>query len=339
MAWIEVHTNLPDHPKVLRAAKALKLDSDALVGKLIRLWTWAVDNRSDGRIQDWDDDVVANIMRYKGKPERLFEVLVEVRLLDPVEDGGYAIHDWYEHIGGLIEQREAQKAYAKRHYALYNDLRLTRAVKERDGDTCQYCGKKVNWKDRKGRDGGTYDHIDPDGDNTLENLCVACRSCNSSKKDRLPWEAGMQFIDESALWQIYGRFYGGFQPDKSSRKSVITVPNRTLPNKTDIMTDTTTSPAREEPELSTAYPQLSEQIEWAWINVMAEAPTEAQVRTVARHSVGMDISAVQYALELACLYGAANPAAYAARVLNEWNTLGIRTGDAARAWRDEQGGV
>jgi len=48
MSWIEIHDNLPDHPKVGEVAEALKMDNDAVVGKLVRLWTWAINNREDG---------------------------------------------------------------------------------------------------------------------------------------------------------------------------------------------------------------------------------------------------------------------------------------------------
>ena len=34
-------------------------------------------------------------------------------------------------------------------------------VRWRDGDACRYCGKVVNWADRKGGKGGTYDHRMP----------------------------------------------------------------------------------------------------------------------------------------------------------------------------------
>ena len=70
MAWIEAHDTLPDHPKVLRAAKALRLDSDALVGKLLRLWTWALSNREDGILSDLDAGVLHRIMNYGGKADK-----------------------------------------------------------------------------------------------------------------------------------------------------------------------------------------------------------------------------------------------------------------------------
>ena len=113
MAWIEAHDTLPDHPKVLRAAKMLRLDSDALVGKLLRLWTWALSNREDGVLSDLDAGVLHRIMNYGGKADKLLAALTEVRLLDALPDGRYAIHDWDEHVAMLMEQRDRKRTQAR----------------------------------------------------------------------------------------------------------------------------------------------------------------------------------------------------------------------------------
>jgi len=38
--WIKIEHALPDKPEVMEIAHALKIDADAVVGKLIRVWTW-----------------------------------------------------------------------------------------------------------------------------------------------------------------------------------------------------------------------------------------------------------------------------------------------------------
>lgn len=113
MAWIEAHDTLPDHPKVLRAARTLRMDSDALVGKLIRLWTWALNNRENGALSDLDATVLHRILNYNGKAEKLLSALLEAQLLDALPEGGYAIHDWDEHTGRLMEQRDRKRAQAR----------------------------------------------------------------------------------------------------------------------------------------------------------------------------------------------------------------------------------
>jgi 5-methylcytosine-specific restriction endonuclease McrA len=67
-------------------------------------------------------------------------------------------------------------------------------VKQRDRSLCRYCGIRVNWTDKRGGDGATYDHVDPDGDNTRDNVVVACRRCNGRKRDRTPEQAGMPLL-------------------------------------------------------------------------------------------------------------------------------------------------
>jgi 5-methylcytosine-specific restriction endonuclease McrA len=70
------------------------------------------------------------------------------------------------------------------------EVRLSReTVFERDGHTCQYCGKKFHVDEL------SIDHVIPrerGGRNTWENLVTACKSCNAKKANRLPHEAGMR---------------------------------------------------------------------------------------------------------------------------------------------------
>jgi 5-methylcytosine-specific restriction endonuclease McrA len=71
-------------------------------------------------------------------------------------------------------------------------MRLTRReVFQRDGYTCQYCG-------RTGRD-LTLDHVMPrhrGGKHTWENLVSACKTCNHRKAGRTPQEARMVLARE-----------------------------------------------------------------------------------------------------------------------------------------------
>lgn len=137
MAWIELHDNLPDHEKVIEVAATLKMDKDMVVGKLVRLWTWAVNNREDGLLRDHDISTVAEKMRFRGKPQHLIDALANARLLDPV-DGGYMIHDWDERVGMLMAKREDARAQSRQRTARYRarqkgeDVTAGNALQERD---------------------------------------------------------------------------------------------------------------------------------------------------------------------------------------------------------------
>lgn len=67
-----------------------------------------------------------------------------------------------------------------------NDTRnpdITMPVRLRDGDGCRYCGCIVQWSNRRGARGATYDHREPGKPATVETLVIACRSCNSGRKN------------------------------------------------------------------------------------------------------------------------------------------------------------
>ena len=77
-----------------------------------------------------------------------------------------------------------------------------RAVFARDDYRCQYCGDRAD----------SIDHVVPrsrGGGDDWDNLAAACRSCNSSKRNRTPTEAGMRLVrpcraPRSSAWTIIG---------------------------------------------------------------------------------------------------------------------------------------
>lgn len=48
MAWIKFEHTTPDKPEVVEMAALLRLDQDAVVGKLLRVWAWADQNSIEG---------------------------------------------------------------------------------------------------------------------------------------------------------------------------------------------------------------------------------------------------------------------------------------------------
>lgn len=110
---------------------------------------------------------------------------------------GFKMHDYLEHNDGReavearIEKADGDRDWDRRRKQLQRNSTLTTEIRRRDGDACRYCGRAVQWHDRRGPDGGTYDHVEPRGDNSPENVVVACRGCNSVKGNRTPQQAGM----------------------------------------------------------------------------------------------------------------------------------------------------
>lgn len=89
---------------------------------------------------------------------------------------------------------ETKRARWQRAKELQRDGELRRRIKDRDRNLCRYCGRRVNWSDKKSGIAATYDHVDPDGPNSLDNVVVACKACNSKKRDRTPEQAGMSLL-------------------------------------------------------------------------------------------------------------------------------------------------
>lgn len=185
--WIKSHQSLREHPKTRKLAKRLGGLPKA-IGHLHCLWWWAMDYAPDGDLTKFDAEDIAIGAEWEGEPEEIIGYLVECGFLDNGE--GLCIHDWDQWVGAFLEQEARRCAKNRAMRDAYADGTIA-AVRERDGDHCRYCGKAVNWSDKRGPDGATYDHVFPGGPTTIENLVVCCRSCNSLKRDRTPKQAGL----------------------------------------------------------------------------------------------------------------------------------------------------
>lgn len=110
MAYIEVRTTLPDHRKLRSAARALHVDRFKLIGHLVTLWIWALDNVPSHGVMDGLSDT--DLEEAAGWPEEmageLVPALIEAGFIDD-EDGVRYLHDWDEYAGRLLKKREADR--------------------------------------------------------------------------------------------------------------------------------------------------------------------------------------------------------------------------------------
>jgi 5-methylcytosine-specific restriction endonuclease McrA len=180
MSWVRFDDQFPIHRRIESLSDpAFRLHVSAIC--------WCARNLTDGRVSLEDlDSAVPKTMK---RPEKFVTELVR-RGAWIKHPWGWEIHDYLEYQFSKEKVLKERKRNARRT-ALHRDTEVINAVRLRDGDICRYCGQTVNWSDRRSPDGGTYDHIDPDGPNSLENLAVACRGCNSRKHNRTPEQAGM----------------------------------------------------------------------------------------------------------------------------------------------------
>jgi 5-methylcytosine-specific restriction endonuclease McrA len=122
-----------------------------------------------------------------------------------LEPGAFYFHDWLDYqLTRDVAKLPEHRLKHNRKKALSRDHALREAIVDRDRGHCRYCHKRVEFADRVSDDGGTYDHIDPDGPNSFDNCVVACRGCNIKKANRTPAEAGMTLLDPIEPYQIGG---------------------------------------------------------------------------------------------------------------------------------------
>ena len=204
MPWARLDESAMDHPKV-----------SALADGAFRLWVqglvYCQRFLTDGYISD-----VALRGQRAYSPKRKAELLT-VGLWEQSETG-VRVHDYLDWNESREHVSEARR-FARVRMALVRDPELRRAIQARDGNACRYCGQPVNWLDRKGPRGATYDHVVPGGGDDLTNLVVSCRGCNSRKGQRTPEQAGLVLLDPNQKY-----------PDRHlDKSSTNTTPRHTTP--------------------------------------------------------------------------------------------------------------
>lgn len=222
MTWAKLDDQYFRHPK----SRAAGRDGRALDLAAICYCSSAL---TDGFVSDAALPLIAAEAEVKASVARK---LVDVGRWDAV-DGGYRVHN-YEKRQRTREQVEAERGSVRRRVAMHRDPELRHRVRARDGDRCRYCGKRVDWNDRRSPTGGTYDHVDPKGDNSEANLVVACRGCNARKCDRTPAQAGMTLHDPGTdLGQTQIPTKNGSGQSKSKRQTEHGFLEGSPPNGTD----------------------------------------------------------------------------------------------------------
>lgn len=190
MVWFKVDDGITDNGKVRR----LRHDKIEAMGVWVLCGTWSSRNLTDGFVPD---DIVESF----DDQHRLAGRLVEVGLWERVkgdDEDGYQFHDW-EQANPTKSDVVAQRGHNARKAALHRDPALVAAVRARDLDRCRYCAQSVSWRDRRSTASATYDHVEPTGPNSLDNVVIACRGCNNRKGDRTAREAGMRLLSPGAI--------------------------------------------------------------------------------------------------------------------------------------------
>jgi hypothetical protein len=116
MAWIEVHEQLRDHPKVTRLAGELGVSKAEARGYVVGLWLYCAAYAKDGDVTLFTD---AEFCAACDAPEdsRVWQAMIKHRLID-VDDltNNMVLHDWHEHGLKLLKsQQERKERYNEKH--------------------------------------------------------------------------------------------------------------------------------------------------------------------------------------------------------------------------------
>lgn len=105
--WIELHQEMPRHPKTLALAQALKISRREAVGLLVDLWTWGLNCADEnGQLRGITDEGIAMAMDWPYKQAgKLAAALVSCGWIDG-QNGEYSLHDWADYTTKLSEKRK-----------------------------------------------------------------------------------------------------------------------------------------------------------------------------------------------------------------------------------------
>ena len=210
MPWLKVSDTAAQHRIVWRALEipgASMQSMWSLFGQVLALAVEAAAFKTDYVVER------GSILKFTGTPEAAEKFIADATfcgyLTDqvPLEDGRIAyllVED--EDLFHMRLREEIDWENRRR-----NDTRngaLIVPIRARDGDACRWCGNVVYWGNQKGGRGATYDHLNPGVPaETPEDMVVACRSCNSSRKDNAGWAVDLlpapsrpYFSAKSAAW-------------------------------------------------------------------------------------------------------------------------------------------
>ena len=210
MPWLRVSDTAAQHRIVWRALEipgASMQSMWSLFGQVLALAVEAAAFKTDYIIER------GSVLKFTGTPEAAEKFIADAMFCGyltgevPLDDGRIAyrlIED--EDLFHMRLREEIDWENRRR-----NDTRKTSLIvpiRARDGDACRWCGHVVWWGDRKGGRGATYDHLNPGVPaETPDDMVVACRSCNSSRKDNAGWAVDLlpapvkpYFSAKSAAW-------------------------------------------------------------------------------------------------------------------------------------------
>jgi hypothetical protein len=123
--WIKFENATPDKPEIYAIAEELGIDPDAVVGKLLRFWTWADQQAVSGNALNVTKNVIDRITYAPGFADALLKVdWLQVR------SGSLAIPHFDRHNGQSAKKRAASNRRVAEHRQRGNAGSVTNVTPE-----------------------------------------------------------------------------------------------------------------------------------------------------------------------------------------------------------------
>jgi hypothetical protein len=97
MPWVESHTVLTRHRKLIELSKELRLKPVYAMGHLHSLWHVALEQAEDGDLSSWSDEFIADSAQYPADAPQFVRLLQNHGWLD-----GKLLHDWLDYAGRYL---------------------------------------------------------------------------------------------------------------------------------------------------------------------------------------------------------------------------------------------
>ncbi|MBH5303042.1 HNH endonuclease [Corynebacterium ulcerans] len=180
MAWSRLGDNIATHPLMARLLTSCDFDhqlKNEAFGALVQLTSASAAHLTDYIVEYGHMAQVA-----PGREKVIIEVLSSAGLLfrDEEEDGRKVLRI-VDDVEFLHNRSKEEVEIDRRRAADKRNPELIPAVRHRDGDQCRWCGRTVNWKDRKSWRAATIDSLNAHKESTVETLVVSCKKCNSKR--------------------------------------------------------------------------------------------------------------------------------------------------------------
>lgn len=129
--WIQIYSNLPEHPKIYQLADTLETGNCEAVGVVVSLWLWAAKNAPDGDLSRFPVRALGDAVGWRGDTKRLYQSLVACGFID--EDGeNTRLHDWEEYAVRLMEIIDRSKRSKQERNRRYREKISSRNSHEQE---------------------------------------------------------------------------------------------------------------------------------------------------------------------------------------------------------------